>query len=128
MDHTNLLQTILHDRDNKVIFAYLFGSRAAGVNTYPPRDIDLAVYFQPKDGSFFDAKLDLYGALSRRLKTNDIHILVLNEARNLVLMGEVVRQGIVLIDRDPDLREEFEQNILHQALDFQSQRISLLGF
>jgi len=124
----DLLRKILNAQGNEILFAYLFGSRAANESTYPPRDIDLAVYFQPTGIPPFDAKLELHGTLSRALRTNDIDILVLNNAQNLVLLSEIIRKGVVLIDRDPDFREEFEQGIIHQAIDFKSQRISLIGF
>ena len=63
----------------------------------------------------------------RVLKRNDIDVVVLNTTTNIVLLDEIIRGGIVLVDRDIDLREEFEQKILHQAMDFKEQRIVFLG-
>jgi len=121
------LKTILEDQAERVIFAYLFGSLAKS-GSHRAGDIDLAVFFEKSDsGSFLDAKLDLYAALSRFLKCDDIDILILNTARNLILLDEVIRHGVVILDKDPDLREDFEQRILHQALDFKFQRASILG-
>lgn len=54
-------------------------------------------------------------------------IYVLNTTTNIVLLDEIIRGGVVLVDRDIDLREEFEQKILHQAMDFKEQRITFLG-
>jgi uncharacterized protein len=66
-------------------------------------------------------------ALSRGLGTNDIDIVVLNSASNLILLDEIIRRGLVLVDRNPDLREDFEQKALHRAIDFQAQRRAVLG-
>jgi UDP-N-acetylenolpyruvoylglucosamine reductase len=65
--------------------------------------------------------------LCRVLKRNDIDVIVLNTTTNIVLLDEIIRGGIVLVDRDVDLREEFEQKILHQAIDFKEQRITFIG-
>lgn len=124
----DILKIIFKDQVEKVIFAYLFGSQARSDSPYPPRDIDLAVFFEERsDISFLDAKLNLYATLSRALRINNIDILVLNNASNLILLDEVIRNGVLLFDKDHDLREEFEQRILHQALDFKLQRASVLG-
>ena len=122
------LKTIFEGQIDRAIFAYLFGSQAAVDNVYPPRDIDLAVYFEEKSGvSYVEAKLNLYAIVSRALNVNDIDIIVLNTATNLVLLDEITRNGILLIDKDPDLRENFEHRILHSALDFKFQRLSIIG-
>lgn len=122
------LRSIFDEQIEGVIFAYLFGSQARSSNAYPPKDIDLAVYFEEKSGEcYLDAKLNLYGLLSRALNFNDFDIMVLNTATNLVLLEEISRKGILLIDRDPDLRKNFEQRILHQALDFKFQRAAIIG-
>jgi len=124
----DILKIIFKDQVEEVIFAYLFGSQARSDSPYPPRDIDLAVFFEERsDISFLDAKLNLYATLSRALRINNIDILVLNNASNLILLDEVIRNGVLLFDKDRDLREEFEQRILHQALDFKLQRASVLG-
>jgi len=114
-------------QQGQVVFAYLFGSQVTGdVSTLS--DIDIAVYFlhcdRLRSGEF---KTDLYMALSRGLGTNRLDIVVLNTASNLILLDEIVRHGVVLVDRDPDLREDFEQNVLHRAIDFKTQRRAALG-
>lgn len=54
-------------------------------------------------------------------------MVVLNTTKNIVLLDEIIRGGIVLVDRDIELREAYEQRILHQAMDFKEQRIVFLG-
>ena len=109
------------------MFAYLFGSVAQD-NMSPLSDVDLAVFLsRQNEKSYFDIKCSLYADFCRVLKRNDIDVVVLNTTTNIVLLDEIIRGGIVLVDRDIDLREEFEQKILHQAMDFKEQRIVFLG-
>lgn len=61
------------------------------------------------------------------MKRDDVDLLILNTAGNLILLDEVVRYGSVLYDRDTDARENFELDILHQAIDFKRQRLAVLG-
>ncbi len=113
--------------NGNVLFAYLFGSVAQG-NMSPLSDVDLAVFLsRQNEKSYFDIKCSLYADFCRVLKRNDIDVVVLNTTTNIVLLDEIIRGGIVLVDRDIDLREEFEQKILHQAMDFKEQRITFLG-
>lgn len=113
--------------NGNVLFAYLFGSAAQG-NISPLSDVDLAVFLsRQNEESYFEIKCSLYADFNRVLKRNDIDVVVLNTTTNIVLLDEIIRGGIVLVDRDIDLREEFEQKILHQAMDFKEQRITFLG-
>ncbi|OHC02614.1 MAG: hypothetical protein A3H23_09965 [Planctomycetes bacterium RIFCSPLOWO2_12_FULL_40_19] len=112
---------------SNVLFAYLFGSVVQD-NMSPLSDVDLAVFLsRQNEKSYFDIKCSLYADFCRVLKRNDIDVVVLNTTTNIVLLDEIIRGGIVLVDRDIDLREEFEQKILHQAMDFKEQRIVFLG-
>ena len=111
----------------KILFAYLFGSIARGEAAHGS-DLDLAVCFADRRPQFQRRlKVDLYMTLNRLLKKNDIDIVILNTASNLMLLDEIVRQGIVLLDTDPVLREEFELRTLHRAMDFREQRKAVMG-
>jgi len=108
----------------KIEFAYLFGSYAEGTHTLTS-DIDLAVYFASNPS--VDDELMLHAFLTRKLKTDKIDLLVLNRAKNLILLEEVVRKGKVLYDRNPELRKMFEYKIIHSAIDFKTQRKIFAG-
>jgi len=125
-DLTPQIKKVLAEKGGKVLFAYLFGSQARKDARYPARDVDIAL-FVTGDADTREVRLDLYGAFSRSLGMDDIDIVVLNDTHNLMLLEEVIRQGIVLLDRDPDLREAFEVGVLHQAIDFRTQRVALMG-
>ncbi|MCX8123856.1 MAG: nucleotidyltransferase domain-containing protein [Spirochaetes bacterium] len=110
-----------------VVFAYLFGSTAKN-ELSPSSDIDIAVYL--KNGypqKLFDTLLSIHLDTCRALKANDVDIVVLNANYNLMLIDEIIRNGILLYDADPPLREEFELKMIHAAIDFKTQRFITIG-
>lgn len=118
---------VLEKYQDQVIFSYLFGS-AAKEELSPLSDIDIAVYFsQEYINNLFDLKLSLHADICRALARNDVNIVVLNTAENLMLLEEIIRNGIILFDREEWVREEYEVRILHQAIDFKTQRFAIMG-
>ncbi len=121
------LSPIFEKYKGRVVFAYLFGSAAQG-SVYPLSDVDIAVFLSEGTRvSYYNAKLSLHADFCRALKRNDIDVVVLNTATNIILLDEIIRSGAVLFDLDTDLREEFELKILHQAMDFKEQRKAVVG-
>lgn len=127
-DHVvNNLIHVLNKYEHRVLFAYLFGSRARGEGA-SSSDIDIAVYFaEGTRASHFETKLALYADFCRALKRNDVDIVVLNDTTNLILLDEITRAGIVLYDRNPEVRMDFELRVLHRSLDFKSHRLAIMG-
>jgi predicted nucleotidyltransferase len=110
-----------------VLFAYLFGSTARAESSLSS-DIDIAVYLsEGSTESYFETKLALYADLCRALKRNDVDLVILNTAANLILLEDIIRSGIVLFDRARDVREDFELGVLHRSIDFKTQRLSVMG-
>lgn len=111
------------DRHKEVSFAYLFGSyprhEAGGIS-----DIDIAVYLKEERGDLF---LQIYIDLCRELMTDRVDLLMLHRTRNLVLLDTIIREGIVIYDRDPSKRERFELRIQHLTIDFRHQRKTVIG-
>jgi uncharacterized protein len=122
----SLLQPVVERYRNEIISVYLFGS-AASRETHPLSDIDIGVLLSESSRSFRDMKLSLYADFCRVLKRNDVDVVVLNGTDNLVLLEQIIRAGVVLVDRDRDRREEFEQRTLHRAIDFKTQRVANMG-
>ncbi|MBI4746683.1 MAG: nucleotidyltransferase domain-containing protein [Deltaproteobacteria bacterium] len=115
------------ERSGSILFAYLFGSVAKGEVT-PLSDMDIAVYLSDVDpAAVFDVKLSLYGDICRALKRNDVDLVVLNTVANNMLLEDIIRHGVVIYDRDIDAREDFEVTSLHQAIDFKTQRLAVMG-
>lgn len=121
------LRPVLEQYEKQLLFAYLFGSTARG-ESGPSSDIDIAVYFtRGTPESYFEEKLSLHADLCRALKRSDVDVVILNNAVNIILLDEIVRTGLVLYDRDPGARTDFELKILHHALDFRSHRLAVMG-
>lgn len=126
MNTLTRIKQILSTHGDRISFAYLFGSLARAEAT-AASDLDIAIYCRNGDPEqCFTTKLDLQADLCRALGRNDIDILVLNTAP-IMLLDEVVRQGILLHEQEPAAREKFELNTLHQAIDFKSQRLAIIG-
>lgn len=122
-----LVQPVFGKHKDYLVFAYLFGSTAQD-KVFPLSDIDIAVYFSKGESDFCsDMKILLYTDISRALQRNDVDVVVLNKTKNIMLLDEIVRHGIVLFDKDIHLRLDFETNILHSAFDFKSQRMAVMG-
>ena len=110
-----------------IAVAYLFGSSAKG-EAGPESDIDLAVLLRdPAGNAGLDLRLDLYADCCRALKRNDIDIVVLNTARNLFLLNDVVCSGVVLYEADAGFREEFEVKVRHDFIEFRDHRKKVMG-
>jgi len=121
------LKKIFENQDSRILFAYLFGSHAQGEAT-PGSDIDIAVFLDPRhQPAFFDIKIALYLEISRSLKKNDIDIVVLNRCKNIILLDRITRHGKVIYESNPDARLDFEQKVLHTAIDFKYQRKRIIG-
>ena len=120
----DILSQIMSESQN-ILFAYLFGSHITGMIT-ESSDLDVAVYLDKKHVDI-DDYLSLHSALSRALKNDKIDLIILNNAKNLILLDSIVRHGILVIDKDKDQREEFELRILHSAIDFREQRKAIIG-
>ncbi len=129
MQKDKLLQSVkdVLEQDSGIAFGYIFGS-CAHSETAKNSDIDIAIYFyQNFERDYFESKLALYADLSRKLKMNQIDLVILNTCKNLILIDDIVRNGEVVLDKASDLRFEFELKMQHRAIDFRHQRYKVLG-
>lgn len=100
-----------------VIAAYLFGSVARGTPTRTS-DVDVAVLLGADPPRTVDGlRLDLEGGLERALGL-PIQLVVLNRAP-CDLIHRVLRDGILLLDRDPGARIRFEIDARNRYFDLQ---------
>lgn len=122
------IATVLEGYGDAVAAAYLFGSTAKG-DAGPPGDVDVAVLFSAKSSrSLLDLRFRLHADLCRALKRNDIDLLVLNTAANLIIKDEIVRSGVVIFEGNPEDRETFELRVIHSCIDFKTQRRKAVGY
>ncbi len=110
---------LILQNDTNVEFAYIFGSYAD--NTFTDRsDVDVAVYFKEYN---FDIHLSLSFRISQAT-TKDTDLVVLNKAKNLYLLDDILRKGVLLKD-DEDKRIDFELLKHHQILDYKEFKKSI---
>lgn len=112
------------ENDKRVIFAYLFGSFAAGEDF---RDIDIAVYTDDRGiKDPFGLTSDLKDIISKRINEGgDIRVIpdmldiaILNNA-SLVFQMEVLTRGVLLIDKDYDERTTFIESASNRYRDYE---------
>lgn len=127
-DHLKIeLASVFSTYQEEIVAAYLFGSTAKGTSA-PASDIDMAVLLRRGDKKSGAAlKFRLYADLCRKLKRNDIDLVLLSLSGNLILNDEIVRNGQVLYASDDAAREEFELKVLHRCTDFKLQRRYAMG-
>lgn len=110
------LQTALAAQSD-VVAAYLFGSVARGTAT-PASDVDVAVLLTADPPRTVDGlRLGLEGELERGLGL-PVQLVVLNRAP-CDLIHRVLRDGILLLDRDPGARIRFEVDARNRYFDLQ---------
>jgi predicted nucleotidyltransferase len=93
-------------------------------------DIDIAVYTSNKKKSdFLEIKFTLYADFCRALNRNDIDVVLLNTAKNTLLLENIVKEGIILFETPggETIRKDFELKVRHQAIDFKSHRRIVMG-
>ena len=123
--YAEILQKVFFKYE-QMAFAYLFGSVATDEQT-ALSDVDIAVYIREGVRFTFEDTLHFQGDCCRVLNRNDVDVLVLNKTRNLILLEDVIRNGQIIYNTDPDLLEGFELGTLHVAYDFKWQRLRELG-
>lgn len=98
-----------------VVFAYVFGSHGSG-RPGPLSDVDVAVYLDEgaEPGS---RRLEIVGALTRHLGTDEVDVVVLNNAP-IALAGRVLVERRVILDRNPFVRHRYESLTNREFLDF----------
>lgn len=100
-----------------VELAYLFGSTAEGTEG-PLSDVDIAVYLSGKltKRERIEKRLELMGELSSLLKTDNVDLLVMNDAAP-VINFEVIRPNVPLFVGNKDLKLDVEQQVMSRYLD-----------
>ena len=101
-----------------VLIAYLFGSSAkgeAGIKS----DLDIAVLFSDKElqEGWLKPKIQIQTELYELLGRRDIDVVVLNGVASL-LKHEVIKNGVILFEKDLDTRCDFEVQSEIEYLDF----------
>ncbi len=96
------------ESDADIVFAYIFGSYGMGKQN-PLSDVDIAVYLS-SEKDFFEKKLALIGKINAILKTDEVDLVILNEAP-LSLQFQVLKTGQLLFTRNKDRLINFKSMV-----------------
>jgi predicted nucleotidyltransferase len=109
----------------EVVSALLFGSQATG-RASALSDVDVAVWLDASldRSAYWDLTLQLMGEASEALRTDEVQVVILNDAPPL-LAHRAIRDGIRLIDRDPVQRIRLETRAVLDYLDTAPLRATL---
>lgn len=112
-----VLSTIFNSLYPQVKLVYFFGSRAK--DKYGPlSDYDFAVYLDEKDGKRrFEIKLGLIEKLSRKIGTDAVDVVVLNDTESPELKYSIIKEGRLIYEKEP-YKVFTEPRILNEYFDF----------
>jgi len=109
----NKISSYLNEEHEDIAAAYVFGS----FNTAEPFcDIDLAIIVQREVVNPVAFEIDLESRLEKIVK-HQVDVRIINGAP-LAFCHNVIRDGRVIVDRDANLRADFQGKILKQYFDF----------
>ncbi len=99
--------------------AYLAGSLSTRTTFGHLSDVDIAILLmeQIKSDQFLDYQLYFFSELAKRLESDNIDVMILNQA-SLLLKLQVIKYGQILFSRDEKLRVAFETKAVMDYLDF----------
>ncbi|HXX78323.1 MAG TPA: nucleotidyltransferase domain-containing protein, partial [Ktedonobacteraceae bacterium] len=99
--------------------AYLAGSLSTRTAFGHLTDVDIAILLmeQIKSDQFLDYQLYFFSELAKRLESDSIDVVILNQA-SLLLKLQVIKYGQILFSRDEKLRVSFETKAIMEYLDF----------
>jgi hypothetical protein len=112
------------DREG-VVAAMLIGSQARG-NPGPLSDVDIGIWHDPglDARGRFDLQLDLAGEITSLLGTDEVDLVLLNNAPPL-MRHRAIREGKRLVERDHDERVRLETRAILDYLDTAPLRVEL---
>lgn len=114
--HARLNQLFQH---SPVDAAYLTGSLASRATFGEMSDVDIAILLaeQIAADQFLDFQMYFLSELAKRLESDALDVVILNQA-SLLLRLQVVKYGQILYSRDEKKRSRFESRTVMDYLDF----------
>ncbi|HZS77945.1 MAG TPA: HepT-like ribonuclease domain-containing protein [Ktedonobacteraceae bacterium] len=99
--------------------AYVAGSLSTRTSFGHISDVDIAILLmeQIKSDQFLDYQLYFFSELAKRLESENIDVVILNQA-SLLLKLHVIKYGQILFSRDEKQRVAFETKAVMDYLDF----------
>ena len=101
-----------------IMFAYLYGSYVTGI-VHPYSDLDIGVYIKNlQDRKHLELELSLSLEFDNSLKTKAASEVRIINNLPLVLLGNIVTEGVLIYSRDEILRVDFETSVRSAYFDF----------
>ena len=101
-----------------VLFAYLYGSYVTGV-VHPHSDLDIGIYIENlQENMHLELELSLSLEFDNLLKTAGTSEVRIINNLPLVILGNIVTEGILIYSRDDALRVDFETSVRSAYFDF----------
>ena len=103
----------------RVVFAYLFGSRATG-KAIASSDYDFAVML-PAGLDFkktFDIRCKIISEIAKVLKNEKVEAVVLNDLKSILFKFVIIQEGRVMHEADHAARVMFELKTVNEYHDF----------
>ena len=99
--------------------AYLAGTLSNRTSFGHLTDVDIAILLmeQIKSDQFLDYQLYFFSELAKRLESDNIDVVILNQA-SLLLKLQVIKYGQILFSRDEKQRISFDTKAIMDYLDF----------
>ena len=99
--------------------AYLAGTLSTRASFGQLSDVDIAILLmdQIKADQFLDYQLYFFSELAKRLESDSIDVVILNQA-SMLLKLQVIKYGQILFSRDEKQRVSFETKAVMDYLDF----------
>jgi len=107
-----------------ILFAYLFGSFGRG-KQLPLSDVDIAVYLK-ESTVVQEKKMEILGALTDILQTDEIDLVILNNAP-LPLRRRILESKKVVVDHEPFRRHHYESLTMREYFDFSIKEKEILN-
>ena len=109
------LRQVAQSAPSEIVAAYLFGSRARGT-ARPSSDVDLAVLLRSRPVGRLSNVAREFEASVERVVRRPVEVVVLNTAP-ADLVHRVLRDGILVLDRDRPTRIRFEVQSRNEYFD-----------
>jgi predicted nucleotidyltransferase len=110
-------------KSEDIEFAYLFGSFGKG-RPFPLSDVDIAIYLKNVK-NLSDKRLEILGILIDLLQTDEIDLVILNNAP-LILRMKILESRKVIVDHNPFLRHRYESITMREYFDFSIKEANIL--
>lgn len=107
--------------DSNIIFAYLFGGLLRD-RVNPLSDVDIAVFLKDTKRSYY---IDLFGKITDVLGSDEVDLIILNNSP-ISLVGRILQNRKLLVDKNPFLRHKYESITLRKYFDFATKERDIL--